>query len=89
MKSLFTVLIASAIGVAIAAAPAAAAKHGKKKSSAASHSQVQHGASPVAYRGGGVRSGPLYNGQDYIGEDPDPSIRAQLIKDMTRYYGAH
>ena len=27
--------------------------------------------------------GPLYNGQDYLGDDPDPNIRAYLIKDMT------
>jgi hypothetical protein len=95
MKSISAALVISAIGLAIAAAPAEAAKNGnkkgKKKSPAASHAQVQHRASPgmVAYRGGGVRSGPLYNGQDYIGDDPDPSIRSYLIKDMTRYQGSY
>ena len=38
---------------------------------------------------GGVMTGPLYNGQDYLGDDPDPNIRAYLLKDQTRYYGAH
>ena len=38
---------------------------------------------------GGVMAGPLYNGQDYLGDDPDPNIRAYLLKDQTRYYGAH
>jgi hypothetical protein len=91
MKSISAALIISAIGMAIAAVPAEAAKNGKRKSSAASHAQVQHRASPgmVAYRNGGVRSGPLYNGQDYIGDDPDPSIRSYLIKDMTRYQGSY
>ncbi len=30
---------------------------------------------------------PLYNGQDYIGDDPDPNIRSYLIRDMSRYGG--
>jgi hypothetical protein len=39
------------------------------------------------YYQGGVMAGPLYNGQDYLGNDPDPNIRAYLMKDMTRYGG--
>ena len=30
---------------------------------------------------------PLYNGQDYLGDDPDPNIRSYLIRDMARYGG--
>jgi hypothetical protein len=91
MKTLSVALIVSAVGLALAAVPAEAAKKGKKKSPSASHSQLQrHTASgAVAYRSGGVRSGPLYNGQDYIGDDPDPNIRSYLIKDMTRYQGSY
>ena len=91
MKTLSIALIVSAVGLALTAAPAEAAKKGKKKSVQASQSQLQRQASSgmVVYRSGGVRSGPLYNGQDYIGDDPDPSIRAYLIKDMTRYQGSY
>jgi hypothetical protein len=91
MKTLSIALIVSAIGLALAASPAEAAKKGKKKSTAAAQSQLQHRAPAgmVAYQNGGVRPGPLYNGQDYIGDDPDPNIRAYLIKDMTRYQGSY
>ena len=36
---------------------------------------------------GGVMRGPLYNGQDYLGDDPDPNIRAYLLRDLTGRYG--
>ena len=36
---------------------------------------------------GGVLKGPLYNGQDYLGDDPDPNIRSFLIRDKSRYGG--
>jgi hypothetical protein len=94
MKTLPMALMVSAIGLSfVFAAPAEAAKSSKhKKSGGASHA-VQHrqtaAVSPA--RGGplqaGVLSGPLYNGQDYLGDDPDPNIRAYLLKDMTRYRG--
>ena len=51
-----------------------------------------HRQAAVATGGGfqaGVMTGPLYNGQDYIGDDPDPNIRSYLIRDMTRYGGHH
>jgi hypothetical protein len=55
----------------------------------ASYSMKRHHGAVVAARGfqGGVLAGPLYNGQDYIGDDPDPNIRAYLLKDMSRYHG--
>ena len=37
---------------------------------------------------GGVLAGPLYNGQDYLGTDPDPNIRAYILKDLGSRYGA-
>jgi hypothetical protein len=91
MKTFSVALIVSALGLTLAAAPAEAARKGKKKSAHAAQSHLQRQApSPaVAYRSGGVRPGPLYNGPDYIGDDPDPSIRAYLIKDMTRYQGSY
>ena len=80
-------LIVSAIALAfVAGSPAVAAKKHKRSE----HSHVERHSSPgmVAYRDGGVRRGPLYNGQDYLGDDPDPSIRAYLLKDMMRYQGS-
>ena len=89
MKTLSITLIASTVGLALAAAPAEAAKKGKKKSVHVSQLQRQTPAGTAAYRDGGVRRGPLYNGADYIGDDPDPAIRAYLMKDMTRYQGSY
>jgi hypothetical protein len=34
-----------------------------------------------------VRTGPLYNGPDYLGTDPDPNIRFQILRDLTGRYG--
>ena len=40
---------------------------------------------------GGWRQGPppgaLYNGQDYLGTDPDPNIRFQILRDLSLRYG--
>ena len=83
--------IATAAGLALGlASPAEAAKSKNKKPAAAhamKHSQSAVAAAPGFRFQGGVRAGPLYNGQDYIGDDPDPNIRAYLIRDMTRYGG--
>ena len=35
----------------------------------------------------GPRSGALYNGQDYLGTDPDPNIRFQIQRDLSLRYG--
>jgi hypothetical protein len=94
MKTLSVGLLVSAIGLAfVLASPAEAAKSSKyKKHTGVTYVKKHRPAATVATVGGfqgGVRSGPLYNGQDYIGDDPDPSIRAYLIKDMTRYQGSY
>jgi len=31
--------------------------------------------------------GPLYNGNDYLGDDPDPFIRLQIQRDLGAKYG--
>jgi hypothetical protein len=88
-------LVISAIGLALVhMAPAEAAKSGKHKKSVATARTVMHSqtaeAVPAAGRGyqGGVLRGPLYNGQDYIGDDPDPNVRAFLIKNLSGRYGS-
>jgi hypothetical protein len=32
-------------------------------------------------------AGPVYNGPDYIGDDPDPFIRLMLKRDLSGRYG--
>ena len=93
MKKLTVTLVVSAIGLAfVLASPAEAAKTSKHKKPAAAHS-VKHRTTAVAARPtfqGGVLAGPIYNGQDYIGDDPDPNIRAFMRKDLgSRYGGAY
>jgi len=31
--------------------------------------------------------GPIYNGDDYLGKDPDPFIRSQILRDLGAKYG--
>jgi hypothetical protein len=91
-----TLLIAvSAIGLAfMLASPAEAAKAAKQKQSATSAHVVKHrqtaqaGPAPGVGYQGGVMRGPLYNGQDYLGDDPDPNVRAFLIKNLSGRYGS-
>ena len=86
-----TMWAVSAVGLALClAAPAEAAKAAKKKPAPIAHSMKHRHAAAAApgFRSqGGVPAGPLYNGQDYIGDDPDPNIRSYLIRDMSRYGG--
>lgn len=83
-----TLLFCSAAGLVLClASPVEAAKK-HRKSTAADHSTLhRQGAVPGSVFQGGVLAGPLYNGQDYIGNDPDPNIRSYLIRDQTRYGG--
>ena len=34
-----------------------------------------------------IRPGPLYNGNDYLGTDPDPFIRLMIQRDLGARYG--
>ena len=85
----------AAIGLAfVLASPAEAAKAGKQKKSATSAHVVKHRQTAAvvpapggAYQGGVMR-GPLYNGQDYLGDDPDPNVRAFLLKNLSGRYGS-
>ena len=88
-------IVVSAIGLAfVLASPAEAAKASKQKKSAATAHTMKHRqtaevvpAPGVGYQGGVMR-GPLYNGQDYLGDDPDPNVRAFLIKNLSGRYGS-
>lgn len=94
-QSAWAALAAAGLALCLAA-PAEAAKEGKHvKASKHTRSSAVHAgrqsraaaAGPPGYFQGGVPRGPLYNGQDYLGDDPDPNIRSYLIRDMGRYGG--
>ena len=92
MLNRHNMLIAAAAGFALClAAPAEAANSGKQKKPAAAQAKKhRHSAvasAPNSRFQNGVLAGPLYNGQDYLGDDPDPNIRSYLIRDMGRYGG--
>ena len=74
------------------ASPVEAAKDKNKKPVAAHSTKHRHSA--VAARQGYwgqnvVRPGPFYNGQDYLGDDPDPNIRSQIMRDLGGRYGGN
>ena len=86
MTSIPVKLILSAAGLAFvlaAAAPAEAAKKHKKVTRVQTTAHVQG-----KYRGTHLfPAGPIYNGPDYLGDDPDPNIRFQLLRDLGARYG--
>jgi hypothetical protein len=89
MASLPVKLMASAIGLAFvlaATAPAGAAKVGKHKRHAAAHAAKT--TTNSRYWGTDLfPAGPVYNGSDYLGDDPDPNIRFQIKRDLGAHYG--
>jgi len=87
MASLAVKLMVSAIGLAfvLAAAPADAAKARKHKKHGTAHADVRV---QTGYWGTNlVPAGPIYNGNDYLGDDPDPNIRFQIKRDLGVHYG--
>ena len=87
MKTLPIALIVSAIGLAlVAASPAEAAKKKQRHHSGVNANAMVPGGTTATYQCG-VMAGPLYNGQDYLGDDPDPNIRSYLLRDLTGRYG--
>jgi hypothetical protein len=76
---LLGLLLASAF---VFASPADAAKSRKhKKTNAAETASVQ-------YRGTNlVPGGPIYFGPMYLGDDPDPNIRFQIMRDISGRFG--
>ena len=75
-KAIVWLIAGLAVGLS---SPATAEPSGKHKKSAKSHVARQHAAGPAQANSryqGGVLKGPLYNGQDYLGDDPDPNVRS-------------
>ncbi len=82
----YGLFVASAVTVALCLAwPAEAAKKTKQRSASAAGYSTSYAGGSGPWRSAG--SGPLYNGQDYLGQDPDPSIRAYILKDLGIRYG--
>ena len=77
MKVLTLILSAAAlIGLAVPAAHAASHHHARHHYGAYAY----HGYGPVD--AGGVRSpGPIYRQGHYLGTDPDPRIREEIVRD--------
>jgi hypothetical protein len=88
----FSTAVALALCLAAPAEAATTGKHKKAVAGAAAHPAKHRraaGAQPGARYQGGVLAGPLYNGQDYLGTDPDPNIRSQILRDMGGRYGGN
>jgi hypothetical protein len=86
-----SILCAAGIAFALTAAfgsPAEAATSRKhKKRDAAVSQQVRPPGRPVYWGTDQVRRGPLYHGPEYLGDDPDPNIRFQILRDIDARYG--
>ena len=81
--------IALAAGIAFtlpaSAEPTKPSKPKKPESTATAPKPAQ-----TNYRGADkFRVGPLYNGPDYLGDDPDPFIRAMIQRDLAARYGGN
>ncbi len=89
MASFALKLMTAAVGVALvlaAAAPADAAKARKHKKHLAAPATTVTAKS--GYRGLNLfPAGPIYNSGDYLGDDPDPFIRSQILRDLGAHYG--
>jgi hypothetical protein len=87
MKKLAWTAVAIGLVLGLASpAEAASKKRHPPKHSGVNASAMTPGGTTGEYQGG-VLKGPLYNGQDYLGDDPDPNIRAYLLRDLGSRYG--
>jgi hypothetical protein len=90
---IFSAAVTLALCLAAPAEAANTGKHNKSVAGATAHA-IKHrrttlAAQPVFRYQGGVPAGPLYNGQDYLGNDPDPNIRSQILRDLGGRYGGN
>ena len=81
----FKVFAATLAAAFMFAAPADAAKKSKHKKAAAASTTTR--ADPQ-HRGTNLfPAGPLYFSGVYLGDDPDPNIRFQLMRDISGRFG--
>ena len=86
MSSLPLKVFAAVLTVAfLSASPVEAAKKSKHKkatdSSTTARTDTQHRGTNL------VPAGPLYFSGTYLGDDPDPNIRFQLLRDISGRFG--
>jgi hypothetical protein len=86
--SLAARLLALCAGLAIVAT-AASANAKKRRQQDSDAAAVQRAKAP-SKRERGVNlypAGPVYHSNEYLGDDPDPFIRSQLMRDLGAHYG--
>jgi len=77
-------LVLALVAAAVSAAPAdAKARKHKKVAHPPAAARVQSG----AWGANIFPTGPLYFGNTYLGDDPDPNIRFQLWRDLGARFG--
>ena len=82
---IFVAAIAAAFALATSANAESAEKVRKNKKVATTARTVQ--ADPYHRGTNLVPAGPLYFGGVYLGDDPDPNIRFQLLRDVSGRFG--
>lgn len=79
MNTTIKLLLVSAVGAVLLAAPASAQPNHRRQ-------QVQH--TQQSWPAPGVfRNDTVIEGGQYLGRDPDPNVRDQLLKDDSEYNG--
>jgi hypothetical protein len=85
MTSPFVKLLVAAVALAVLAATPADAKRKHRKhvkSAPQASAQIARHRYP-----GSFAPGPVYSGNLYLGDDPDPFIRSQLLRDQSQLDG--
>lgn len=84
LRSIAIALVCTVVAVAVAAPGYAETRKQKKKEAAAAASAKM----PARYHDPSLfPKGPVYWGDTYMGDDPDPFIRSQLLRDTGRFGG--
>jgi hypothetical protein len=79
-------IVAVSLAATLAESASAAAKSASKTRRTQPSTQATSSASSC--RGNNLfRCGPVYNGNDYLGTDPDPFIRLMIQRDLGAKYG--
>ena len=74
-KTALVLIAATGMIISLTAADAAQLRHRHHHAGYRAHAQYM-----------GAYPRPIYNGQDYLGNDPDPNIRFQIRRDLQTHY---
>jgi hypothetical protein len=82
-----TKLVALVVGITLAAGTAFADAKKRRHQNTSAVTEQQAKPAP-RYRGLNLfPPGPVYHSNEYLGDDPDPFIRQQLLRDLGAHYG--